>query len=80
LADQRGSLQVVAASSETSRVLELLQLQHDQGRAWTATAPVSRSRSPMSTWPQTDGRSSWPKPAPRVTVRSMRCRCACVTM
>ncbi len=31
LADQRGSLQVVAASSETSRVLELLQLQHDQG-------------------------------------------------
>jgi transcriptional regulator with GAF, ATPase, and Fis domain len=31
LADQRGSLQVVAASSETSRVLELFQLQHDQG-------------------------------------------------
>jgi transcriptional regulator with GAF, ATPase, and Fis domain len=31
LADQRGSLQVVAASSETTRVLELLQLQHDQG-------------------------------------------------
>jgi hypothetical protein len=31
LADQRGNLQVVAASSETSRVLELLQLQHDQG-------------------------------------------------
>jgi transcriptional regulator with GAF, ATPase, and Fis domain len=31
LTDQRGSLQVVAASSETSRVLELLQLQHDQG-------------------------------------------------
>jgi transcriptional regulator with GAF, ATPase, and Fis domain len=31
LADQRGSLQVVAASSETSRVLELLQIQHDQG-------------------------------------------------
>jgi transcriptional regulator with GAF, ATPase, and Fis domain len=31
LADQRGSLQVVAASSETTRVLELLQLQYDQG-------------------------------------------------
>jgi len=31
LADQRGTLQVVATSSETSRLLELLQLQHDQG-------------------------------------------------
>ncbi|MCK9921688.1 GAF and ANTAR domain-containing protein [Frankia sp. AgPm24] len=31
LANQHGTLQVVAASSETTRLLELFQLQHDQG-------------------------------------------------
>ncbi|WP_407661473.1 ANTAR domain-containing protein [Frankia nepalensis] len=31
LADSRGTLRVVATSSETSRLLELFQLQHDQG-------------------------------------------------
>src|SRR3954470_1185730 len=31
LSDQRGSLQVVAASDERTRLLELLQLQADQG-------------------------------------------------
>lgn len=31
LADQRGNVQVVASSSEESRILELFELQHDQG-------------------------------------------------
>src|SRR5665811_2601865 len=31
LADQRGQVQVVASSSEESRVLELFELQHEQG-------------------------------------------------
>ncbi len=31
LADERGQVQVLAASSEESRVLELFELQHEQG-------------------------------------------------
>src|SRR6201989_1500638 len=31
LADQRGSLRVVASSTEQARMVELFQLQHDQG-------------------------------------------------
>jgi transcriptional regulator with GAF, ATPase, and Fis domain len=43
LADQRGSLRVVASSTERARVVELFQLQHDQGpclEAFQTGSPV----------------------------------------
>jgi len=44
LADQRGTLQVVAASSERARLLELFQLQNDQGPCldcYSTGSPIS---------------------------------------
>lgn len=46
LADARGVLHVMAASSETTRDLETFQLQREEGPVWTASTTVSRSWSP----------------------------------
>ena len=50
LADPRGELRVVAASSEAARLLELFQLQNDQGVACVSQYAASSAVRP-STWP-----------------------------
>ena len=55
LGDQRGTLQVVAASTEQVRLLELFQLQNDQGPCLecfsTGTAVVSNDLARDARWP-----------------------------
>jgi transcriptional regulator with GAF, ATPase, and Fis domain len=56
LADQRGSLGVVAASSDATRVLELLQLQYDEGPCldcYRTAAPVAEANleAAPNRWP-----------------------------
>ena len=43
LASPAGDLRVMASSSEEMRLLELFELQSQEGPAWTATTPASRS-------------------------------------
>ena len=55
LADQRGTLQVVAASSEQARLLELFQLQNDEGPCLecfsTGAAITVHDLSSVAQWP-----------------------------
>ena len=56
LADQRGSLRVVASSSEQARLVELFQLQHDQGpclECFQTGVPVAEPELAAATgrWP-----------------------------
>ena len=56
LADQRGSLRVIASSSEQARLVELFQLQHDQGpclECFQTGQPVSETdlAAAASRWP-----------------------------
>ncbi len=63
LTDQRGQLQVMASSSEQVRLLELFQLQNDQGPCLDAFAAGTRiSHAELST---AGGR--WPRFAPAAT-------------
>lgn len=39
LADAHGGLHVMASSTEEARLLELYELQNNEGPAWTATGP-----------------------------------------
>lgn len=48
LADGRGALQLVAASTESASLAELFQIQKDEGPACTVTAAASRCSSATS--------------------------------
>lgn len=56
LADQRGHLQLVAASSEELRLLELLELQNDQGPC----LDCYREGEPVVNVPPDEARERWP--------------------
>jgi hypothetical protein len=77
LADPRGELRLVAASTEAARVLELFQLQNDQGPCldcFRAGQPVA---APDLTAGGSAGRSSPPPPRRRASPPCRRCRCGC---
>ena len=78
LADPRGQLRVVAASSEAVRLVELFQLQNDQGPC----LDCFRSGQPVTAADLTGeagaGSGSRPPPATLGSPPCKPCRCGCV--
>src|ERR1700759_3539408 len=68
LADPRGELRVVAASSEAARLLELFQLQNDQGPC----LDCFRSGRPVSAADLTGPDQRWPRFAQAATQAGFR--------
>ena len=79
LDDQQGRLGIVASSSEETRLLEIFQVQNDQGPCLecvrTGTAVVSADLEPTAH----AGRCSRRSPSRLVSGPSWRCRCGCVS-
>ena len=78
LADQRGSLRVIASSSEQAHLVELFQLQHEEGpclECFQTGLPVSE---PDLGRRDSGGRRSPRPPSARASRRCRRCRCGCV--
>jgi GAF domain-containing protein len=68
LTDQRGRLQFMAASDENARLLELFQVQNDEGPCLDAF----RTTKPITNADLRDAASRWPRFAPRATEAGFR--------
>lgn len=77
LGDARRELRAVAASNEAAELMELLQLQNEEGPCLDCFH-TGASRSPTSTQQRIGGRHSWlPSRSGVRSGRCMRCRCGC---
>jgi GAF domain len=77
LADPRGELRVVAASSEAARLVELFQLQNDQGPC----LDCFRSGQPVAAADLNAAARVWPRfpPGRPGSPRCRPCRCGCAS-
>ena len=77
LADQRGELQFMAASHESARLLELIQLHTNEGPCLEAYRTGSRWPSGSCGKRPAGGHASRPRPPTRASARCTRSRCGC---
>ena len=68
LADEKGRLRFMAASDETTRLLELFQVQHDEGPC----LDCFRAKEPVSNNDLAAARDRWPVFAPRAVAAGFR--------